>query len=310
MARVINPTGEDQLYDPACGLGNLLIQAAAESGLPGRALHGAESDPDCWQLAQFNLFFNGLHEAHILLHDSLTESRKTRRIWEPYDCVLLHPPFTDAPLLPVVTDRLPYLLNGASEAKNSRSRSVAGAEEDFLSLLLRSLKGSGRGAMIVPHGVLFKMGSAAQVRKTLIDHNVVEAVIDLPPNIFYSSKVNVAVLVLNKARTHSDILFVDGSRLYEPDRRRNKMRLHHIDEMTRLYRDFATVPYLATKVPVEQVQQEPNDYNLTVRRYVWQPEGEGRDIFALRQELNALEKQLQDLHQQLDRRIHDFAGEG
>jgi type I restriction enzyme M protein len=312
MARIINPAREDQLYDPACGLGNLLIQAAADSGLNGRALHGAESDPDCWQLAQFNLFFNGLHEAQILLQDSLAESRKTRRIAEPYDCVLLHPPFTDAPLLPAVTDRLPYLLNGASEVKNLRSRSVAGAEEDFLSLLLRSLKGSGRGAMIVPHGVLFKMGSAAQVRKILIDHNVVEAVIDLPPNIFYSSKVNVAVLVLNKAKAHSDILFVDGSRLYEPDRRRNKMRLPHIDELTRLYRDFATVPFMASRVPVEEVQQEPNDYNLTVRRYVWQPEGEGvgRDIFALRQELNDLEKKLQDLHQQLDRRIHDFVGQG
>lgn len=312
MVRLANPAGEDRLYDPACGLGNLLIQAAVENGLPGHALHGAETDPDCWQLARYNLFFNGLSDAHISLHDSLSEARKTRRIPEPFDCVLLHPPFSDTPLLPATTDRLPFLLNGVSEVKNHRLRSLAGAEEDFLSHLLRSLKGSGRAAMIVPHGMLFKMGGALQVRKLLTDHNVIEAVVDLPPNIFYSCKINVAILLLNKTKTHSDILFVDGSRLYEPDRRRNKMRPHHIDQITRLYRDFATVPFLASRVPAEQVQQEPNDYNLTVRRYVWQPESNdsGRDLCALRHELDTLESQLKQLHRQLESHIHALAGKG
>ena len=299
MARLVNPSPGQSVYDPACGLGNLLVQAARE-GVPAESLYGAEPDENYRGLAYFNLFFSGLYGAQVVAKDSLAEARKTRRPAETYDCVLLHPPFGDLPLLPAQPEGLPLLFNGAAPAKPGKGRAAAGAEEDFLSLLLRSLAATGRAAVIVPHGVLFKMGTTYQVRKLLVDHNLIDAVVDLPPNVFYSCKTNVALLVLAKARPHRDVLFVDASAHFEPDRRRNRMRPHHIDDLTAVHRNFATVAGLAARLPVCALQGAPHDYNLTPKRYVQPTTGAGPDLDQLRREMDDLHHQLGQVHAQLE----------
>lgn len=311
MVRLANPSADSTVYDPACGLGNLLVQAAKEASVPACSLYGADPDDQYRGLAHFNLFFNGLCPARIAAKDSLAEIRKTRQPAGTYDCVLLHPPFGDAPLLPAQPEGLPLLFNGTAPAKSRRARTTVGTDEDFLSLLLRSLNAEGRAAMIVPHGVLFKMGSAYLVRKLLVDHNLVEAVIDLPPNIFYSCKTNVAILVFDKAKSHADILFVDASALFEPDRRRNKMRSHHIDTLTQIHRDYASADGLASRVPVSALQEEPHDYNLTPKRYVQGGAApSGPDLCRLRKEMEDLDRRLDQVHQQLEGHINALLGAG
>jgi type I restriction-modification system DNA methylase subunit len=299
MVRLVNPSAGHTVYDPACGLGNLLVQAARETAVPAGALYGAEPDDNYRGLAHFNLFFSGLWGAQVSGKDSLAEARKSRRPAETYDCVLLHPPFGDLPLLPTQPEGLPLLFNGVAPAKNGKARNAA-PEEDFLSLLLRSLAATGRAAVIVPHGVLFKMGSTYQVRKLLVDHNLIEAVVDLPPNIFYSCKTNVALLVLDKARPHRDVLFVDASAHFEPDRRRNRMRPHHVDALAAVHRNFVPVAGVAARLPGCALQGVPHDYNLAPRRYVQPATAAGPDLYRLRREMEELHHQLGQVHAQLE----------
>jgi type I restriction enzyme M protein len=299
MARLVSPSPGQTVYDPACGLGNLLVQAARE-GMPAEALYGAEPDENYRGLLYFNLFFSGLNGTQVMAKDSLAEARKARRPTDTYDCILLHPPFGDLPLLPAQPEGLPLLFNGPAPAKPGKGRGAAGAEEDFLSLLLRSLAATGRAAVIVPHGVLFKMGTTYQVRKLLVDHNLIEAVVDLPPNVFYSCKTNVALLVLAKARPHRDVLFVDASSHFEPDRRRNRMRPHHIEDLTAVYRNFVPVAGLAARLTVGALQGTPHDYNLTPKRYVQPTTGAGPDLCQLRREVDDLHHQLGQVHAQLE----------
>ena len=299
MVRLVNPAPGQTVYDPACGLGNLLVQAARAGDVPAEALHGVEPDENYRGLAYFNLFFSGLHGAQVTGKDSLAEARKARRPAGTYDCVLLHPPFGDLPLLPSQPEGLPLLFNGAAPAKNGRSR-AAGPAEDFLSLLLRSLAATGRAAVIVPHGVLFKMGNTYQVRKLLVDHNLIDAVVDLPPNVFYSCKINVALLVLDKARAHRDILFVDATAYFEPDRRRNRMRPHHVEALAAVHRNFAPVAGLAARLPGCALQGAPHDYNLAHKRYVQPAAAAGPDLYRLRQEMDDLHEKLGRVHAQLE----------
>ncbi len=298
MVRLVNPSAGHTVYDPACGLGNLLVQAARATAVPAGALYGAEPDDNYRGLAHFNLFFSGLSGAQVSGKDTLAEARKSRRPAETYDCVLLHPPFGDLPLLPAQPEGLPFLFNGAAPAKNGKARPAP--EEDFLSLLLRSMAATGRAAVIVPHGVLFKMGSTYQVRKLLVDHNLIDAVVDLPPNIFYSCKTNVALLVLDKARPHRDVLFVDASAHFEPDRRRNRMRPQHVDALAAVHRNFVPVAGVAARLPVCALQGAPHDYNLAPKRYVQPATAAGPDLYRLRREMDDLHEKLGQVHAQLE----------
>jgi type I restriction enzyme M protein len=300
MVRLVNPSPGHSVYDPACGMGNLLVQAAREGAVPAEALFGAEPDENYRRLAYFNLFFSGLYGAQVMAKDSLAEGRKVRRPAETYDCVLLHPPFGDLPLLPAQPEGLPLLFNGAVPARNGKGRPAAAPEEDFLSLLLRSLAATGRAAVVVPHGVLFKMGTTYQVRKLLVDHNLIDAVVDLPPNVFYSCKINVALLVLQKARPHRDVLFVDASAHFEPNRRRNRMRAHHIDNLSAVYRNFAPVAGVAARLPISALQEAPHDYNLAPKRYVQPTTGASPDLCQLRREMDDLHDKLGQVHAQLE----------
>jgi type I restriction enzyme M protein len=299
MVRLINPLPGQTVYDPACGLGNLLVQAAREGAVPAGSLFGAEPSENYRGLAYFNLLFSGLYGAQVTAKDSLAEARKARRSAETYDCVLLHPPFGDQPLLPAQPEGLPLLLNGADPVKSGKGRQAA-PEDDFLSLLLRSLAATGRAAVIVPHGVLFKMGTTYQVRKLLVDHNLIDAVVDLPPNVFYSCKTNVALLVLAKARPHRDVLFMDASAYFEPNRRRNRMRPHHIDDLTTVYRNFAPVDGLAARLSTGALQDAPHDYNLAPKRYVQPTTSAGPDLVQLRREMDDLHDKLAQVQAQLE----------
>jgi type I restriction enzyme M protein len=148
--------------------------------------------------------------------------------------------------------------------------------------------------------VLFKMGSTYRVRKLLVDHNLIDAVVDLPPNIFYSCKINVALLVLDKARLHRDVLFVDASAQFEPDRRRNRMRQHHVDLLTAVYHNFAPETGLAARLPGCALREAPHDYNLTPKRYVQPATAAGPDLYRLRQEMDGLHEKLGQVHAQLE----------
>ena len=305
MAR-LEPT--HTVYDPALGIGTLLVQAAKAGKLDGKCLFGQDLNPAYVELARYHLFFNGAFDVSFESADSLLKSKPTK---QTYDCVLAQPPFQEKLLLPAnardfLQSPKKRRKNGIVVADNSlpplAKTKKPSDHSDFLTYALDALNETGKAILVVPHGLLFKTGTAYQVRRKLVSNNLVEAVIDLPPHVFYSSKINAAILLLNKAKTHSDVLFVDASGLYEADRRRNKIRLAHSKQIMDLFRKFASHGGLAYRATQQEMENEHNNYNLTAKRYVQQSEKPGEvNLNALVAEIESLEKTLSGIQEKIRR---------
>ncbi len=302
------------IYDPAMGIGTLLIQAAKAAKLADHQLYGADSQAVYVELARFNLFFNGIFKANLEVVDSLAKTKASNK--RTFDCVLVQPPFREKLLLPAnprdfmqPTKRRrksQYFDNDIMPAP-VKSRKQAD-QLDFMTLATESMNETGKAILIVPHGLLFKTGTAYQVRRKLVNNNLVEMVIDLPPHVFYSSKINAAILVLNKAKTHSDILFIDASPLYESDRRRNKIRIAHSKQVTDAFRKFTSQEGIAFKTTQHEIETERNNYNLTAKRYVQNNERQPIvDLKELINEIEGLEKTLSDLQVKIKREVQDLS---
>ncbi|MCU0354279.1 MAG: SAM-dependent methyltransferase [Cytophagales bacterium] len=287
------------VYDPAVGIGTLLVQAARTGKLADGQLSGQDVEAAYVELARFHLFFNGIFNASLETSDSLARTRTGKRT---YDCILAQPPFREKLLLPVSP-------RDFLQPAKRRKRSVAYAENtparprkqteqlDFLTHTMESLNDTGKAILIVPHGLLFKSGVAYQVRRKLVEGNLVEAVVDLPPHVFYSSKINAAILLLNKNKKHNDTLFIDASGLYDADRRRNKIRLSHSKQVMDAFKKFTSQEGLSCKVSQTDLGNERNNYNLTAKRYVQQHDI-GLDVNNLKQlmsEIEQLEQSLNDI---------------
>lgn len=320
MAELAGLDESVRVYDPAVGLGTVLIGCAHVGQLPDVKLYGQENHPVYWQLCKFNLLFNGLMKAEVELGDSLRQSRfVSGRQAMQFDRVITHPPFDTNELLPESAGQLfrqelhgqPSFLTLEEPAPDYRrskvSPSVARDENktSFLGHVLASLTDKGKAVLVVPHGVLFKVGTAYNVRKQLITQNLVEAVVGLPPNIFYSSKINVALLVLNKAKTTSDLLFIDASQYYQPDRRRNKLRTEHRARIIDTFKAFHSVKDYAHRATIAEVAD--NSFNLTVKRYVKQvalPSHE--ELQTSLHRIRLLTRQLQQLQRQVEEEMQYF----
>ncbi|QHT66580.1 N-6 DNA methylase [Rhodocytophaga rosea] len=322
MAELAEVNENIRVYDPAAGLGTLLIQAAKAGNIPDYKLYGQEVNPQYAQLCKYNMLFNGLLKAEIETGNSLQDS-KFMSGKKPilFDRVITHPPFDIEALLPADPEQLfestghtksPFMVLEEPAVAYRKSKEIHLSEDtteetSFLSHILDSLQDDGKAAIIVPHGVLFKLGNAYALRKQLISRNMIEAVIDLPPNIFYSSKVNVSVLILNKKKKHSDILFIDASQNYEPDRRRNKLRTEHSKQVIQAYHAFKSSRNYAHRASIQEVTDKANDYNLTAKRYVKQTtKSSATDLEPLKKNIDQLTSQLENIRKELDKEINSF----
>jgi type I restriction enzyme M protein len=180
-------------------------------------------------------------------------------------------------------------------------------EGDFITHILQSLQPDGKAILIVPHGALFKLGNAHTVRRYLIHKNYIEAVIDMPPNVFYSSKTNVSILILNKKKSHTDILFVDASGGFEPDRRRNKLRAEHTSHIREVFEAYKPVKNFAHRASFQEVTDSSNNYNLTAKRYIKHNHvSSEKDIEPLKQKIEVLTAELQKVRGAIDEELKYF----
>ena len=145
--------------------------------------------------------------------------------------------------------------------------------------------------MVVPHGVLFRGAAEGRIRRTLIEDNLLDAVIGLPANLFYGTGIPAAILVFNKGRTHTDVLFIDAKEGYEQGTNQNRLRPTDIEKIVASYRDNQTAEKYAYRATLEEIVE--NEFNCNIPRYVDTfEEEETVDLVAVQQEIDDLEKQL------------------
>ncbi len=297
LAKLAAPKPGNTICDPACGSGSLLIRAAEEVGSDNFALYGQEVNGATWALSRMNMFLHAKDAARIEWCDTLNSPALVEGDHlMKFDIVVANPPFS--------LDKW-----GADNAEHDQfNRFWRGippkskGDYAFITHMIEIAKRqSGRVAVIVPHGVLFRGGAEGKIRQALIEENLLDAVIGLPANLFTTTGIPVAILVFDRSREEGganedrkDVLFIDASKEFTPGKTVNVMGEDHLTKVLETYRERKEVEKYSHRATPEEIAE--NDFNLNIPRYVdtFEPEEE-IDIIALQKDINAIEAELADV---------------
>lgn len=271
-------------YDPTCGSGSLLLRIAKEAEVG--EFFGQELNRTTYNLARMNMI---LHDVHFSRFDIQQEDtlEEPQHVMERFEAVVANPPFSakwkssDNPLNET-DDRFSIYGKMAPASK---------ADFAFVQHMIHQLADNGTAAIVLPHGVLFRGAAEGVIREYIIkEQNYLDAVIGLPPNLFYGTSIPACILVLKKCRVHDgDILFIDASREFEKVGNQNALTDAHVEKIVQTYASRQTIDRYSYVAPLSEVAE--NDYNLNIPRYVDTfEEEEPIDLMAVTTALQGLEE--------------------
>ena len=270
MTMILDPNAGETVYDPACGTGGMLLQAISHVESKGGDirtlwLYGQERNLTTSAIARMNLIIHNLEDFMIMRGDTLRNPIfTTRNKLSNFDCVIANPPFS--------------LKNWGAEVWESDKwgRNEYGMPPssygDFawVEHMLKSMApATGRLAVVVPHGVLFRKGSEQDIRRKILEDDKLEAVIGLGDNLFYGTNLAACILILKHRKTperKKKVLFIDASKMYKSQRAQNIMNDDNILDVYKLYRDYANVEYLARVIDINEIME--NGINLNISLYI------------------------------------------
>lgn len=266
MVRIAEPEAGMSVYDPTVGSGGMLIQSAQhveDAGGDPRYLDlaGQENNPTTWGLCRMNMILHNLAGADIRLGDTLEDPKHVQDgVLRSFDRVLANPPFSQH----YKRDGIPH-----PERFSAFTPEKKKADLMFAQHMAAVLREPGVCVTVMPHGVLFRGGAERTVREKLIGRRLVDAVIALPPSLFYGTSIPACLLVLRKGRPddkRDDVLFINAEAEYGEGKAQNHLRPEDIEKIATVYHARREVLRYSKRVPVAKLIEE--DYNLNVRRYV------------------------------------------
>ncbi|WRD48922.1 type I restriction-modification system subunit M [Helicobacter pylori] len=282
-----NTRQDKSIYDPTCGSGSLLLKASSLAGKKGLTIYGQEKDISTTALCKMNMILHNSATADIAKGGSSTLSNPLftteNGMLKTFDYVVANPPFSlknwtdglsiDPKSKQVINDRFNRFEDGTPPEKNG--------DFAFLLHIIKSLKNTGKGAVILPHGVLFRGNAEAQIRKNLLLKGYIKGVIGLAPNLFYGTSIPACVIVLDKenARARKGVFLIDASKDFKKDGNKNRLREQDVQKMIDTFNALKEIPYYSKMVSLEEIAL--NDYNLNIPRYIAAKQESEKDLFAL-----------------------------
>jgi type I restriction enzyme M protein len=276
-------TANTTVYDPTCGSGSLLLkvgdEAAQGSGVHV-TLYGQEKDSSTAGLARMNMILHDYPTAEIEQGNTIANPLFTENgALKTFDYVVANPPFSDKRWgTGLDAEKDPYGRFADYGVPPTKQGDYA-----YLLHILRSLKPSGQGACILPHGVLFRGNAEAAIRRNLIQRGYLKGIIGLPANLFYGTGIPACILVLDKAdaTARRGIFMIDASKGFIKDGNKNRLRAQDIHRIVDTFTKQTDVPRYARMVPITEIADHRNDYNLNLPRYIDNTEPEDiQDIDA------------------------------
>src|SRR5438477_7627890 len=280
MAKVVGMAGarsrKQTVYDPTCGSGSLLLKAAAEAPY-GVTIYGQEMDNATAALAKMNMILHDCPTAEIWKDNTLSAPYfKNGESLMTFDFAVANPPFSTKAWtngFNPQADEFHRFDFGILPAKNG--------DYAFLLHTLASLKSAGKGAVILPHGVLFRGGAEAVIRKEVVRRGLIKGIIGLPANLFYGTGIPACIIVLDKenAAAREGIFMIDASKGFIKDGNKNRLRAQDIHKIVDAFTRQLAIDRFSRLVPVAEI--EANDFNLNLPRYIDSTEPEDlQDIDA------------------------------
>lgn len=272
MVNILDPKEGESIYDPACGTGGMLLEAVHhvrenhgdDRTLWGK-LFGQEKNLTTSAIARMNLFLHGASDFQVVRGDTLRspafflgDSLAT------FDCVIANPPFSLEKWGDEVWASDPYGRNFAGMPPG-KSGDYAWVQHMIRSMAPKT----GRMAVVLPHGSLFRMGAEGAIRKKILGMDLLEAVIGLGPNLFYGTGLAACILVFRQRKPKerkNKVLILDAAKEFKAGRAQNELSPEHVQRIYGWVRDFADVEGVARVVTLEEIAA--NDHNLNIPRFV------------------------------------------
>lgn len=295
----------NKIYDPACGSGSLLLQAKKIFDMHQikEGFFGQEINRTTYNLARMNMFLHNVNydKFDIALGDTLLNPQYQNQ--KPFDAIVSNPPYS----ISWIGDNDPTLINDDRFAPAGVLPPNDKADFAFILHALHYLSARGRAAIVSYPGILYRVGREQKIRQYLVENNFVEAVIALPPNLFFGTTIAVNILVLSKHKTDTDTHFIDasGAEFYEKATNKNVLLPEHIERIMDIFAHKKEIEHIATLVPYQQI--EKNDFKLNVTSYV-EPEdtSEKIDIRALNAEIDQTVARIDTLRTDINALIREL----
>ncbi|MCQ2828101.1 type I restriction-modification system subunit M [Helicobacter pylori] len=282
-----NTRQDKSIYDPTCGSGSLLLKASSLAGKKGLTIYGQEKDISTTALCRMNMILHNSTDADIAKGGSSTLSNPLftteNGMLKTFDYCVANPPFSlknwtdgltiDPKSKQVINDSFNRFEDGTPPEKNG--------DFAFLLHIIKSLKNTGKGAVILPHGVLFRGNAESAIRKNLLTKGYIKGVIGLAPNLFYGTSIPACVIVLDKENAHArkGVFMIDASKDFKKDSNKNRLRDQDVQKMIDTFNAYKEIPYYSKMVSLEEISL--NDYNLNIPHYIASKQESEKDLFAL-----------------------------
>ena len=281
MAKAIGIGGarspEQTIYDPTCGSGSLLLKAHDEAPYD-LTIYGQEKDVATRALAKMNVVLHNSPTAEIWRDNTLASPHFVNNdgSLKTFDFVVANPPFSDkawATGLDPANDHFKRFADGTPPAKNG--------DYAYLLHVIASLKTTGKGAVVMPHGILFRGNAESEIRKKIVKKGYIKGIIGLPANLFYGTGIPACIVVLDKENAHArtGIFMIDASKGFVKDGNKNRLRAQDLHKIVDAFTRQLPLPRYSRMVPLAEI--ETHDFNLNIPRYIDSSEPEDlQDIEA------------------------------
>ena len=269
MAKVIEVGKLDKpshtVYDPTCGSGSLLMKVVEEAP-NGLSIYGQEKDIATKGLAIMNMWLHGYPTAEIAGKNTIAnpQFREADGSLKRFDRVVANPPFSTKNwsngIVPMEDEFKRFIGYGEPPAKNG--------DYAFLLHIIASLKSTGKAAVILPHGVLFRGNAEATIRESILSRKLIKGIVGLPANLFYGTGIPACIIVIDKegAEDREGIFMIDASKGYKKDGNKNRLREQDLHKIVDVFNNQWEVPKYARFVPNDEI--EKNEFNLNIPRYI------------------------------------------
>ena len=286
MAKVISINNSksqgETIYDPTCGSGSLLLKVADEAP-HGITIYGQENDNATRALAVMNMWLHGNADADIVQGNTLSSPEFKNEVTgelKQFDYAVANPPFSYKSWMNGLdpTNDLYKRFDGYDAAPPKKNGDFA-----FLLHLIKSLKSKGKACIVLPLGVLFRGNAESAIRKKIIQRGYIKGIIGLPPNLFYGTGIAASLIIIDKedAANRNDLFMIDASKGFIKDGNKNRLREQDIHKIVDTFTNRIETPKYSRIIPIAEIADPKNDYNLNIPRYIDSQEEEDiQDIEA------------------------------
>lgn len=269
MGLILDPHEGESIYDPACGTGGMLLECIDHlkdnsEDFRTLKLYGQEKNLTSSSIARMNMFLHGVEDFNIVRGDTLrnpaffaADGLKT------FDCVIANPPFSLKDWGADLWANDPYGRNMAGTPPKGNG------DMAWVQHMFKSMNSTGRMAVVLPHGALFRKASEGKIRKALLESDLLEAVIGLGPNIFYGTQLAACIMVFKQNKEEhkkGKLLFIDAADQIRVGRAQNFLEQKHVQQIYEWYRDYQDVENYVKVASMDQLKE--NDFNLNIPLYV------------------------------------------